>query len=86
MITNSYHGTLFAINFGVAFYSLEKNSSDSRKSDVLKKFGLTDRIINSIEEISEKKFDCDFSHANKVLEQERKYASDYLVKSLGENK
>lgn len=47
VITNSYHGTILSVNFHKDIYSICGNSgSEFRKTELLKKIGLEDRIIN----------------------------------------
>lgn len=86
VITDSYHGTLFSINFQKNFYSICKSGgSEFRKTDILKKVHLSDRIINSIDDISKIKLnDIDFENVNSILEEERKKSINYLITSLGD--
>jgi hypothetical protein len=47
VITTSFHGTAFALNFGIPFYSLlnDKSSSDDRMVNLLRLCGMEDRGI-----------------------------------------
>lgn len=47
ILTTSFHGTAFAINFGIPFYSVIKDKSgfDNRVLDLLEELGCSDRAI-----------------------------------------
>ncbi len=53
IITTSFHGTAFALNFGIPFYSVIKDRSgfDTRMTDLLDKIGCSDRAIMYNEKI-----------------------------------
>lgn len=73
IITNSFHGTAFAINFNKEFFTelLPKSmGTNSRIEDILHLFKLEDRIISSsnIDWINKK---IDYDRVNKLLEDER---------------
>ncbi len=84
VITNSYHGTILSVNFGKDVYSIcDGGGTDFRKTEVLTKLGLADRIVSSIDCIS----DCfcnhiDYSPVFEKLEVLRKESMDYLQKGL----
>lgn len=85
VITNSYHGTLFSINFEVDFYTLRKlDSTDNRISEVLSLFGLDDRIITNLDEIPYKLSKIDFSTAFRQRKIYTHKSVLYLRKALGE--
>ena len=47
VLTTTFHGTCFALNFGVPFYSfIEHNSPDTRIANLLTLLGLTDRLFD----------------------------------------
>ena len=82
VVTNSFHGTAFSINFNKNFFvelHNMKNSRNSRMEEVLNLFGLSGRlIING--ECAEKDTAVDYSHVNAVLEQERAKSEAFLEK------
>ena len=55
VITDSYHGTLFSINFEKNFYSLCKGlkGSEYRKAEVLQKLGLNQHLVEHTEDIGD---------------------------------
>ena len=79
VVTNSFHGTAFAVNFNKNFnteVSTAIASRGSRITDLLKLLNLSDRLINNSENISEISYDM----VNKILYEERKKSYTYLVK------
>ena len=83
VVTNSFHGTVFSINFSKPFYSVIKShhSTNSRLTSILKKLGLEDRIVpvgSQLPMIS----DIDFSDPSAKLEAERKLSNEYINKAL----
>ena len=84
VVTNSFHGTAFSINFSKPFFSVikSKHSTNSRLTNILKKLKLEDRIIrvgSPFPEIC----DIDYRESTKILEEERFRSIEYLRKSLG---
>ena len=83
VVTNSFHGTVFSINFSKPFYSVIKShhSTNSRLTSILKKLGLEDRIVpvgSQLPMIS----DIDFSDPSAKLEAERNLSIEYIKKAL----
>lgn len=80
IVTNSFHGLCFSINFEKEFYMQllpEPAKVNSRLENILKKFELEDREIRTIKELYKVK-KIDYSVVNKILEQERKCSHKYL--------
>lgn len=71
MITDSFHGTAFAINFNTPFVEvLPNNKTGTRNISILELTGLSNRIISDKnEDIAEKSID--FSYANEVIKKKR---------------
>ena len=68
IITNSFHGTAFSVNFNKEFYSLVHPSSPERAATFLKHVELFDRLIKPGEKYSEVKGNTiDYSIINKRL-------------------
>jgi len=73
MITDSFHGAAFAINFNTPFVQiLPNNNTGTRNMSILKLTGLTDRILMDEENTSLASQPVDFSKANAILSEERK--------------
>lgn len=82
VITTSFHGTVFSINFKKPFYSIIKDGNpDSRISSILKLTGLENRGIYANEKnISTE--GIDYSKPTEKLEEFRCYSIKYLKECL----
>ena len=83
VVTNSFHGTVFAINFSKPFYSVIKkhHSTVSRLTSILKKLDLESRIVSvgsPLPDVS----DIDYTIPYKRLNEERSHSIEYLKKAL----
>ena len=80
VVTNSFHGTAFSIIFERQFY-VETKQKDFKKNDraenLLKLTGLTDSIIESLDDC-ELDISRDFCTARKVIAEEKVRALSYL--------
>lgn len=77
VVTGSFHGTAFSINFNKQFYC-ENCSQNSRVGNILEMFGLNDRMI------SNEQFDecIDYNRVNKIIEEQRKKSQKWIVNAL----
>lgn len=70
VLTDSFHGTAYSINFRKNFFVYQSNKNrDPRKKNLLNKFKLSDRMItskNSQQIISS--YNVDYSAINKIIE------------------
>lgn len=83
VVTNSFHGTVFSINFSKSFYSVIKSqhSTNSRLTNILKKLNLEDRILpvgSPLPQIS----DIDYTIPKEKLSEERKHSLEYIKEAL----
>lgn len=86
VITNSFHGTAFAINFGIPFYTAPLPISmagevNSRLKDILNMFGLESRWIQNERKIK----DIDVTQGINIikeLEYQRKRGFDYIKNAI----
>lgn len=79
LITDSFHGTAFAINFGTQFVEvLHNNGTDSRNRSILELTGLTDRIVIDTADFSYIEKKIDFDLVNQIICMERKKSFDIL--------
>lgn len=91
VVTNSFHGTAFATNFGKKVYvpinsSLDDNKArHTRMTDYLKMIGLKDAIIpvDGLGEIKYKQIVFDYEKVNKILMQKRNNSIEFIKKSIG---
>ncbi len=89
VITNSFHGTAFSINFNVPFLSVPRTTkkTNSRFVNILKLTGLEARLIYDGESRPiDDLLTADFTTANEQLDNERKKAIQYLVNALDSKK
>ena len=88
VVTDSFHGTVFSIIFNKPFIAIGNvKRGVTRFSSLLKILGLEDRLVLKYDEsILEKiKTPINYEEVNRLLEEKKKEAFDYLEKSLGEN-
>lgn len=85
MITDSFHGTAFAINFNIPFVEiLPNNNTDTRNKSILNLTGLTDRILSDIENVELANEKIDYTSVNTILSMERKKSIQILEKMIKE--
>lgn len=83
--TDSFHGTIFSINYGRNFYSFCKRDGDINKGDnsriptLLKEFSLESRLKF---DVFEEEPDIDYEKVNVYLNNERRQSIDFLNRIL----
>src|SRR5690606_1478425 len=82
--TDSFHGTAFAVNYKVPFFTFERQygsagKQSSRVVSLLKLVSLEERYNPSMEILGTP---IDFSKSKVVLETERKKSMEYLINAL----
>lgn len=83
IITDSFHGTAFAINFNRPFVEiLPNNDTETRNISILKMTGLLDRILYDIDDIELAERQIDFSYANQILALRRIESLNLLRKMI----
>ncbi|WP_426710491.1 polysaccharide pyruvyl transferase family protein [Cetobacterium sp. SF1] len=85
VLTDSFHGMLFSINFNKEFYVFERNygvasNQSSRIESILNILNLKERYQKKDTKLEKK--DINWSIVNDILEKERKKTKIYLQKSL----
>lgn len=84
IVTDSFHGTIFSINMGKKFYSINgQNVSDFRKTDILETLGLMNRSITwdtKYEELDQG--EIDYKSVNEKLEELRQHSIEYLKNAI----
>jgi len=86
IITNSFHGTAFSINFEKSFYTTVPHSSPNRVVSLLSSVGLSDRLIANQNQLNNICHDqqLDFTDASQKLTKLRNLSLEYLKRSLKE--
>lgn len=83
LITDSFHGTAFALNFNKQFIEvLEDSVAGIRNKSILKLTHLEDRIVTDLNDFSISERKIDFEPVNKILDSERKRSLDILKTML----
>lgn len=83
VVTNSFHGTAFSINFGKQFYTVipKGKSNNSRQQSILKLFRCEDRMIVEGSVMPELR-PMDFATVLSCLDIERDKSLNYLKKAI----
>lgn len=82
LVTDSFHGTAFAINYNVPFVDILPKGTATRNLSILQLCNLKDRVVSDLNDFSYIDKTIDFSFANDVLSRERKRSIDILHKML----
>ena len=86
ILTDSFHTSLFSINFNKRFFVFHRNYSvskqTSRISDLLKRFGMDNRLISDAEILKQNYLENQPENTRLVLEKERVIIRDYIQKSI----
>lgn len=83
MITDSFHGTAFAINFNTPFVEvLPNNNTRTRNISILKMTGLSDRILTDDNNIALAREEIDFLKVNQIIDEKRKDSLRVLKEML----
>lgn len=88
VLTDSFHGAAFSVNFGADFYVFLRFSSkdelcqNSRIHNLLDKFDLQDRLVPANSIVVEKHSEINYNLVSTVLEDHRASSREYLKKAL----
>lgn len=82
IVTNSFHGTAFSVNFNKDFISVIKRNSPQRAQTLLKNVGLSDRLLTDISQVDGLSERIDWATANTKLNALRKDSTDYLINAI----
>lgn len=83
LITDSFHGTAFAINFNTQFVEvLPNNGTHTRNLSILTMTGLEDRILRDLSDVSLATKKQDYSRVNEILKQQREHSYCVLKKMI----
>lgn len=83
MVTDSFHGTAFAINFNVQFIEVLPNTgTSSRNQSILQLTNLESRIVNDLRNFQFRDELIDFTEANQIIADSRRNTLSILHKML----
>ena len=80
VVTNSFHGLIFAVLYSRPFYVFSRESGDSKISEVLDLFGLSNRLIHDGDEYDDR--EIDFTKVHKRIDVARNQSFDFLKMEL----
>lgn len=83
VLTDSFHGTAFSINFNKQFLTFPAPKYNSRINSVLEVFELEDRLYQEGENQLQK--DIDYERVNNILDKERNRCLDVLLRAVKNN-
>lgn len=83
VITDSFHGTCFAVNFGKPFVSVSAGKKSNRIASLLLVLDINERLINSEDEFGNIEFEIDSIKVLQSLKDARKNSLNLLEASLG---
>jgi len=86
VVTDSFHGTAFCINFNKEFYVFNPPRFSSRINSILSLTNLTGRVINTCPEVLDTKRRIDYSSVNQIINHERSVSNKFLSKAFMGNK
>ena len=84
LVTNSFHGIAFSINYNKQFIAVGKSKYNVRIQSLLRLFHLEDRFVmpdKSANEVMHQK-EIDYKEVNENLKKLRKDSIEYLKSSL----
>lgn len=82
MITDSFHGTAFAINFNTQFVNVLPEGTATRNQSILELTGLQNRVVTNYEDFSPFENQIDYKSVNNVIQEKRKESLEILEKML----
>jgi polysaccharide pyruvyl transferase WcaK-like protein len=85
VITNSFHGLAFSINFNKQFLVIPRNEYNTRLESLLRLVGLEDRIINHTSMINKCDKEIKYDKINKIINNERKKTFKFIKDVVGES-
>ena len=87
VVTNSFHGTAFSVNFNRDFYTIlpMRKQNNSRQRSLLEMFGLTERLL--VEEApmpNASSMTIDYTTVSLCLSNERRKSINFLKQAIDE--
>lgn len=86
VLTDSFHSSLFSINFSKRFFVFHRNYSVSKQTsricDLLKRFDMVDRLIENVDVLKKIYLEGLPAETRFIFEKERATIRDYIQKSI----
>ena len=84
VVTNSFHGTAFSVQFHKKFLSVAISGSGMRVCDLLDEIGLSEHIVSGTDDIEKIEEETDWNRVDAILKEKRSASKDYLRRILQE--
>lgn len=84
VLTDSFHGTAFSINFNKQFLCFSPKNFSDRLIDILENFSLTDQMISDYNDFEKIKNKINYKNVNEKLDLYRKSTDQYLRKAFSD--
>jgi len=84
VVTTTFHGTMFSLNFERPFVSCSTNL-ESRQGQILRMCGTSESIVSDVESfqnIAEKMVNVDFAESQSILDKFRRSSFEYITNAL----
>ena len=84
VICTSFHATVFSIIFNKKFFIVPHKKTSSRITTLLNKFGLSDRIVYTLDEFSKQDYnkEINYENVNKKIEEEKEKSINWLKNAI----
>lgn len=82
VVTNSFHGTAFSVNFNKSFISVIKRNSPQRAQTLLQNVGLPERLLTDISQVDSLSDNIDWTTVNAKLNVLREDSIRYLINAI----
>ncbi len=90
VLTNSFHATIFSLNFNTPFFVFDRKSEvsmNSRIESVASDYGVKHRMLSyDFKDSDILNSKIDWNHVNKILEANKKHSYDFLKEALNNSK
>ena len=84
IVTNSFHGTAFSVNFEKQFSVIAADKFETRMVDFLKSVKLEKRLIVKEKDFQEQLEIIQFDESRKIIKNNRQKMENFLKKNIGE--
>ena len=90
VITDSFHAIALSINFNKLFFAYKRfedddiKSQNSRITDLLSIFDLSERLVEEGDSLSELNNKIDYAYVDMILKEERRKSEMFLLNAIGE--
>lgn len=83
ILTDTFHGTVFAIKYNVNFATIIRKTNKQKLVDLLKRFELEKRSLSDLRKLNDYYLNpVDFERSNEILEKEKENTNVYLERVI----